>query len=308
MASGTSDRPHDAVMNFPRLIACTGQPRLRFDLNIGGLFGLPAHSTVPRGSAEEVYRAAMAAGLEGFQCDKPGLCREIGAAATHWGRVDQPAEADELGRRLAAEGYQCASVHVGTEYHDDLPALRLLDACITASVRHGVPLFVETHRATVTQDPWRTLGFVRALPELRFNGDLSHWYTGTEFHYGDVDAKLRHLQPVLERVRFIHARIGTPGCIQVDVGDGQGRPHVEHFRRLWGSVFAAFQRQALPGEVLPFTPELLGPPDYARTFPDADGQPREEGDRWQQAFVLWRIAQEEWTKIGSLKSSPEASR
>ncbi len=280
-------------MPFPRLLAGIAAPALRFDLNIGGLFGLPATSSVPRGSDEEVYRAAVAAGIRGFQTNRPDLCRPLQVAASHWGRVDTPAEAFTLGAKLADEGYSCASVHVGSEYTDDLPALRLLDACVAASDRHGVCLFVETHRATVTQDPWRTLGFVRVIPELRFNADLSHWYTGSEMPYGDLNAKFDRLMPVLERCRFIHGRIGTPGCIQVAV-DGD-EAHVGHFRELWTRIFRAFRRDAAPGEVFPFTPELLGPDShYARRVRQADGTQAEESDRWQQAFVLWRIAQEAW--------------
>ena len=37
---------------------------------------------------------------------------------------------------------------------------------------------IETHRATICQGMWRTVQFVKRFPELRFNGDFSHWYAG----------------------------------------------------------------------------------------------------------------------------------
>ena len=60
----------------------------------------------------------------------------------------------------------------------------------------------------------------RERTEIRFNGDFSHYYTGQEMVYGDIEAKWTFMQPIFDRVRFIHARIGSPGCMQVDIGDG----------------------------------------------------------------------------------------
>jgi hypothetical protein len=95
---------------------------------------------------------------------------------------------------------------------------------------------------------------------------------------------------VLERVRFLHGRIGNPGSMQVDIGNGEEaeRPFVGHFRALWTASMRGFLASAKPGDMLPFVPELLAPAIYyARTF---GGQ--EESDRWQQSLVLCRIARE----------------
>jgi hypothetical protein len=129
----------------------------------------------------------------------------------------------------------------------------------------------------------------RRCPDLRFNGDFSHWYAGHELPYGDVTEKLNFMQPVLERVRFIHGRIASAGCVQVAVVEDDRSDPVRHFREIWTRCFVAFLRTASPGDFICFTPELLGPPAYARTFgPNAI----EESDRWQQAKLLARIARE----------------
>ena len=118
-------------------------------------------------------------------------------------------------------GLECLTLHVGWGYEDEDEATQLIEAVLDASARYSVPLYVETHRATLFQDIWRTVQFVRRFPQLQFNGDFSHWYTGLEMVYGGFENKLACIQPVIERIRFLHGRIGNPGCMQVDVGDMQ---------------------------------------------------------------------------------------
>jgi hypothetical protein len=124
--------------------------------------------------------------------------------------------------------------------------------------------------------------------------------------YGDFEAKLAFLAPVFERVRFFHGRIGVPGSIQADIGDGSGRANVSHFREMWTRGMMGFLRTAQPGDVLCFAPELLGPDiSYARLIPDAAGAWVEESDRWQQAALYTRIARECWEeaarRLGQLR-------
>ncbi|MCX6623836.1 MAG: hypothetical protein NTY38_22780, partial [Acidobacteria bacterium] len=261
--------------------------RLRAYFNLLALDGL---------ALEDPFESIRQAGYEGVQFIEPMTaahhvaCDRLGLGRTSCGRVNQPAEADSLARRFAAEGQECATLHVGWGIEDDDECFRLIEAILTASARHRVPLYVETHRATIFQDIWRSVQFVKRFPELRFNGDFSHWYTGLEMVYGGIETKLDFARPVIERVHFMHGRIGNPGSIQVDIGDGAvaTHPYVNHFRLLWTAVFEAFHRAAQPGDYFLFVPELLSHRIYyARTF-----QGKEECDRWQQSLVLRHIAEE----------------
>lgn len=56
----------------------------------------------------------------------------------------------------------------------------LVDAILAASSRHNLPIFLETHRATITQDIWRTVQITKRFPEVWFNGDFSHYHCGQE--------------------------------------------------------------------------------------------------------------------------------
>jgi hypothetical protein len=274
-------------------------PDLACYLNLLTLAALPEHSTGPRLDDPRAVLEAIAAGgyagVQGFEVEvagvpaaDPELCASLGLGCATSGRVDEPGSIDRSARRWRDRGYECATVHVGRGHEDDATVRALLEEIVAAAETHQLPLFVETHRGTVTQDTWRTVQMTRWVPELRFNGDFSHWYTGLEMTYGDFDERLAFLQPVFDRTRFLHGRIGDPGCIQIDVGDGDAATHpsVAHFQAMWSAVFGAAD-----GERIIFAPELLPAAiHYARTVPGPDGHPIEDTDRWQQSLVLCDIA------------------
>ncbi len=264
-------------------------------MNWLALDGLPVPSPL---------EAIRDAGYDGVQLIQPLSRSLVDQARAHGlgvcgsGRVNDPGDAENLAAEARQMGLECLTVHVGWGIEDENEAHRLIAAVLEASARHAVPLYPETHRATIFQDMWRTVQFVRRFPELRFNGDFSHWYTGLEMVYGGFEKKLEFVKPVLDRVRFVHGRIGNPGCIQVDIGDGDVRrhPYVAHFRALWTAAFAGFLATASPGDSIYFSPELLAPGIYyARTF-----EGREESDRWRQALLLTRIARECFTDAARL--------
>lgn len=268
--------------------ASTGR-RLRCFMNLLALQSMTQLGKNP-------LQAVCDAGYDGVQFVQPldralrNEAQAMGLAVCGSGRVNTPDEADPLAKEAREEGMECLTLHVGwgTESNDEVAAL--IRAVLEASAKYSVPLYPETHRATIFQDPWRAVHFLAQFPELEFNGDFSHWYTGTEMVYGGFENKLEFIRPILGRIAFLHGRIGNPGCMQVDIGDGsvEERPYVRHFRALWTESFRGFLRRRPSADSFCFTPELLGAEIYyARVF---DG--REESDRWQQSLVLARIARE----------------
>jgi hypothetical protein len=223
-------------------------------------------------------------------------------------RVNVPAEADAVAAKLSGCGFVAATLHVGWGMEDDAKAGALIDAVLKASEKHRIPLYIETHRATIFQDIFRTVQFLRRYPDVRINADYSHWYTGQEFVYGGFDNKFHFIQPVIDRVRFMHGRIGNPGCIQVDIGYGKadGQPYVGHVRRMWVASLQSFLNGAAAGDYLTFVPELLASGIYyARMIKDAAGKMHEEGDRWEQSLVLCRIARECFSEASKPRETQE---
>ena len=278
--------------------ASDAPPRLAVYLNLGTLDALPAWSDAPRASGPELMAAIREAGFEGVQGGDAATARDAGLHAAAGGRLNDPGDLPALRDRVKAHrdaGCLATTLHVGWGMENDPTLDRLVDGVIETALALDHPLYIETHRATITQDLWRCAELTRRRPGVRFNADFSHWYTGLEMPYGDFDAKLDFLQPVFDRCGFMHGRIGNSGCIQVDVAgpldDALRLPHVAHFVEMWTRTFAGFLRHAGPGDVLPFAPELLKPEiNYARVFPGPDGQPREEGDRWEQALLYAELA------------------
>ena len=214
------------------------QARLRRDLNIMTGLGLPTWSEGPKGDFATVIAAARQAGYEGVQHYVPQDVRAAGLSATGMGRVLQPEDAESIAAQHKVLGCDATTLHVGTGLETDAEIDRLIAAVIEASAKHDYPLYVETHRATVTQDIRRTVDIVARFPDVRFNADLSHYYCGHEMPYGDVAAKLAFLEPVFARTRFMHGRIADAGAAQATVTEADERPFVTHFRAMWRRCFA----------------------------------------------------------------------
>jgi hypothetical protein len=68
------------------------------------------------------------------------------------GRINEPGEALLLAQTHRDAGYRCTTLHVGSGFETEPQIDRLVGAIVEASDVTGYPLFVETHRATITQD------------------------------------------------------------------------------------------------------------------------------------------------------------
>lgn len=277
----------------------TGAAELRCYMNLMALEGCRSAPSRPHFS--ERLEMIQTAGFDGIQFadyatpEQLSECRARGLGVAGSGRVNAGDDASALAERIAGDGYECATLHAGWGLEDDEEAARLIESILEAARRWRIPLFIETHRATIFQDMWRTVRFVEKFPEIRINGDFSHWYTGQEMVYGGFENKLAFIAPVVERVRFLHGRIGNPGCMQVriDTNAAHQPEYVAHFKQLWTACFRNFCRAREAGDRIYFAPELLASEIYyARTFPNDAGIVVEESDRWEQSQILKQIAED----------------
>lgn len=276
-------------------------PKLRVYLNLDNLIDLRADTIWPGFEGADRCRKLLEDGFEGVQVTTNDPVREdVPFPFCGLDRVNTPEAAEGVVAKHAARGDLCITLHAGWGLEDDDEASRIVEAILSASEKHRLPAFIETHRATMTQDMWRTVQLAKRFPEIRFNADFSHYYCGQEMVYGDWFEKMAFLEPVFARVGFIHGRIASPGCMQVPIeNDLTARPtqahgvvdYLAHFKELWTRAMLGFLRAAQPGDFLIFAPELLaGSHYYARKFPDHAGHLREESDRYAQALLYKQLA------------------
>lgn len=268
-------------------------PRMRLDAHMGIRNTLDDWTTAPltasqrHGTNRDFLMACRDAGYEGVQGGDPALCRELGLIPSTGGRITDPADVDRQVLGWSEAGMEFAAIHLGTEIDDDATVDRLVESVLQASQCQKQPVYVETHRATCTQDGFRTLRIVEKFPEIRFCGDFSHWYTGHEMIYGNWNAKLDFYQPVFDRVRTFHGRIGNSSHMQVTLMDGHNDAAISDFKDIYRRCFDGYIRSGEYELPLSLAPELLGHNNaYARRFAYADGVYQEESDRWQEALYL----------------------
>lgn len=265
---------------------------LTFHINAGNLWSLPGSSTVPKHDDEIDYAAVKAAGFVGLQHYFPEpAALEASLEMSGMARILEPEAALPTARQHAEWGFVASTWHVGDGFETDAEMDALAGAVLEESAATGLPIFIETHRATMTQDPRRTLDLIERFPDLRFNADLSHWYTGLEMPYGDFDAKLERLGPVFERVRFLHGRIGHSCAMQLPLSEARAHPCWDHFKAMWAACFDGFQRTASEAEPLIFAPELLpaavefqGQTHLLNYALEVEGE--ERSDRWAEALEM----------------------
>ena len=275
----------------------------RFDLilNLGSLLSLPSWSKGPRGDVDAIAAVLRAEGFVGVEGGGAAAFRAFGLAPYGIVSIKEASSIHDALLRQRDEGFIGTTVHLGTGFEDEMEAYGLFETLLAAASSINHPVRVETHRATLTQDVWRTMQFVQGFPELRLTADLSHWYTGLEMRYGDFSAKLDWMGPIFERVRFIHGRVSSMGCIQVPLQVGRrDEPHRGHFIEMWTRCMAGFLATAEPDERLGFAPEILphriDAPDRIRLIEYAcvNNQGEETHDRWQQVQLIASLGKDCW--------------
>ncbi|MES2054401.1 MAG: hypothetical protein V4564_00555 [Pseudomonadota bacterium] len=266
----------------------TAAPRLAAGMSFITIADLPDWSAGPKGDTAAIYAALKQAGYETIQTLDPAAAHAAGLIPTGIARVfHDPAELRGVAARWRDAGCDCTTIQLGTGVEDDDQMARLAEALLEAAVQEGHPLFLETHRATMTQDIRRTVDLVARFPDLRFNGDFAHWYIGHELTYGDMEMKFDVMRSVFARTRFLHLRVCSNAVGQLSASDPAAAKHLDFFKRMWTESFRSFLAAAPPGGYFTVMPELLPPRSfYPRMVTGPDGQPREESDRWTDAAFL----------------------
>jgi len=276
------------------------QPRLEIFQAIWAMQDLPAPNRPwgPQEIVDRIREAGFAGALPGVadedsdfetveQLRRAGLLVGIGFVA------NEGKSARSLAERAKALGVSFLNAQVHDAFTSDAQAVMRLETLYEECDAAGMPLFIETHRGTITQDLLRTIAYGRQLPRMRYTLDASHYVVAGEVTQPDHAPRFTEaLSEIIRRSSSIHARVSNGEQVQVDIGDGSGAL-VAAYRDWWTAAYRHWLAEAVYGDIFPFVCEL-GPAPYAITAPRGTPLPAgaELSDRWAQALVFKRIAEE----------------
>jgi hypothetical protein len=206
-----------------------------------------------------------------------------------------PRTVDEL--RPALELAARHEIHHVTVQGDVRPydagdALPILEGWQRLGREYGVPVFVETHRNTISNDLWSTREMLDRMPGLPLLADLSHYVCGQEIHLPVTDRNAALIDRILAHSHAFHGRVSSSEQIQIEIGFAHHQPWVEQFMAWWEHGFRSWLARAADTDSLTFTCEL-GPPPYAITGPDG----RDRSNRWEDAQRMRDMVRACWTRV-----------
>lgn len=275
-------------------------PRLLLVQNLWGLRAYP--SAVEEWPDARKVAEIKAAGFDAFDVWVGGAVeadlarwQELGRAhgigiGVEFGpeRVDDADAAIAAAKRL---GSPYLDAHVASYFTPEPEALALVRGLVERCRAADMPLVVQTHRGRVTQDLLRTVALARAIPELRFDLDFSHYLVAGELTGALPPPAEAALATLMERATMLDGRVSNGEQVQVDLLNPAYREPLDRVAALWKRVMVGWLRGARRGDVFPFRVEL-GPPGYA--ILGSDG--REISDRWAQQRALRDLAARLWNE------------
>ncbi len=156
----------------------------------------------------------------------------------------------------------------------------------------GMPVYLETHRLTLTNDLLYTLQLMDLVPEMELVADVSHFVVEREMPHPVNGIWGEMMDRVLRRSVSFQGRVAGREQVQLQIGFPQHQDWVETFFGWWEQGFRYWRARKGDGAVLNFLCEL-GPPPYAIT--GADGY--ELSDRWEEALEIKARVEAIWARL-----------
>ncbi|HXG64468.1 MAG TPA: TIM barrel protein [Blastocatellia bacterium] len=274
-------------------------PRLLLTQAMWGMINLPAKDR--EWSLEEKLRLIKEAGFDAVDTGVPKTPEEeqkwlalLDKYGLRIGLQTYPNKVEDLTAPLAAVKRMKAAyldAHVGNYFVPEQEAAALLRALSERCKREGVAMMAQTHRGRVTQDLLRTVAYTKAIPDLRFCLDLSHYVVA-----GEMGGKLspqaeEAFDALLRRAPMLDGRISNGQQVQIDVGPKAESNYAKTYAQLWKRAMVYWLKSAKPGDLFVFRVEL-GPPSYSIL----DLQGKEISNRWEQALALRALAETIWNE------------
>jgi hypothetical protein len=277
-----------------------GPPRLVIVQNLWGLRAYP--SGAEEWPDERKAAEIEAAGFDAFDvwvggATEADVARWQALARAHGlgvGVEFGPERVEDADAAIAAAkrlGSPYLDAHVASYFTPEAEATALVRGLVERCRAAGMPLVIQTHRGRVTQDLLRTVALAKAIPDVRFDLDLSHYLVAGELTGALPPPAEAALGTLVERATMLDGRVSNGEQVQVDLLSPAHREHLDRAAAVWKRAMTGWLRGAGRGDVFPFRVEL-GPAGYA--ILGADG--REISDRWAQQRALRDLVARLWNE------------
>ena len=263
-------------------------------MNLMTISGMSACEPVPRQSLTGVSASSYhALNSEGYGAVQSHLFFPMNVAACQRANL-LPTKAaitsiEKLRNQVVKwkhQGFVCATIIIGTGKECKEEAIAIAEQVDLIAWEHDFPVFIELHRASITQDISTTLAIVEACPNIRFNADFSHYilsYCLDLLDSAELVEVLNRMEPIFRRVGFLHGRYASSHSIQTSTPSAWEKTV---YLALVERVFSAFRRDAVKGDVLFFAPEYLPQiTGYSPVTRTPQGH-KEKSNRYQDAAQL----------------------
>lgn len=179
---------------------------------------------------------------------------------------------------LASTQPEFINSQTGRDFFTFEDNLSIIDVCEAVSKETGVKIYHETHRGRFSFASHVTEQFLKARPNLRLNGDLSHWCCVAGTLLEDQD---KRLDAMFKNMHHIHSRVGFSEGPQVsDPTAPEFEATVERFLSWWFKIFD--NAKARGDTSFPITTEF-GPAPYMPLEPHTQ---RPLCDQWEANMYI----------------------
>jgi hypothetical protein len=171
-------------------------------------------------------------------------------------------------------------------------AVPRVEAWLEMGEKANIPVYLETHRLTLTNDVVFTLDLMDLIPEMEMVADLSHIVVAREFPVPVDDLHNGWIDRILQRSASMQGRISSREQVQIPLGFAQHEYWEKQFADWWRQGFQYWRARNDENAVMNFLCEL-GPPPYAITGQDGN----ELSDRWQEGLLIKDRVKELWHSL-----------
>ncbi len=152
--------------------------------------------------------------------------------------------------------------HTGSDFFTFEQNKAFIDAANKIAKENGIPVYHETHRGRFSFNLPDTQTYLKAIPDLQLNLDISHWMV---VHESLLENQDKNLELVIDRTHHIHARIGHAEGPQVNDPEApEWQIALDRHLDIWEKVIR--KRWAENDRPFTITTEF-GPPAYMPTLP-----------------------------------------